>query len=80
MSQETREKIPSSGITVRQMLEQETNDELILDLIKMVLLEDKFNLNNLDTPMKGLSGDERMRLSIIYSLWNFYKKVNRYLF
>jgi ATPase subunit of ABC transporter with duplicated ATPase domains len=73
MSQETREKIPSSGITVRQMLEGETDDELILDLIKMVLLEDKFNSNNLDTPMKGLSGGERMRLSILYTLWNFNK-------
>ena len=73
MRQETREKIPSSGITVRQMLEGEADDKLILDLIKMVLLEDKFNWNNLDTPMEGLSGGERMRLSILYTLWNFNK-------
>ena len=55
------------------MLEGETDNVLILNLIEMVLLQDKFNLNKLDTPMKGLSGGEKMRLSILYTLWNFKK-------
>ena len=73
MNQETREKIPSSGITLRQMLEGELDNILILNLIEIVLLGDKFNFYNLDVPIKGLSGGERMRLSILYTLWNFDK-------
>ena len=71
MNQQTRETIPSSGLTIRQMLEDEQNNQKIMNLVNIVLLEDKFNINNLDETMDSLSGGERMRLSILYTLWDF---------
>lgn len=73
MNQQTRETIPSSGLTIRQMLEDETDSDLILKLVNIVILQDKFNQDNLDLPMEGLSGGERMRLSILYTLWDLAK-------
>jgi energy-coupling factor transporter ATP-binding protein EcfA2 len=74
MNQQTRETIPSSGLTIRQMLEDESDDDLILKLIQMVQLESKFNSDNFDIPMESLSGGERMRLSILYTLWDMNKR------
>lgn len=74
MNQQTRETIPSFGLSLRQMLEDESDDDLIMRLVCIVMLEDKFNLTNLDTPMEGISGGEKMRLSILYTLWNMEKR------
>ena len=70
MNQQTRETIPMSGLSLRQMLEDESNNEKIQKLVEITLLRNKFNPSNYDEPMEGLSGGERMRLSILYTLWN----------
>ena len=74
MNQQTRETISSFGLSLRQMLEDESDDNLIMRLVRIVMLEDKFNLTNLDIPMEGISGGEKMRLSILYTLWNMEKR------
>jgi hypothetical protein len=74
MNQQTRETIPSYGLTIRQMLEDEPDNQKIMNLINIVLLGDKFNIDNLDEAMDSLSGGERMRLSILYTLWDLEKR------
>lgn len=74
MNQQTREAIPSSGLSIRQMLEDETNDKIILDLINVVSLTYIFKADNLDKPMEALSGGEKMRLSLLYTLWELDKR------
>jgi energy-coupling factor transporter ATP-binding protein EcfA2 len=70
MNQQTREAIPSSGLSLRQMLENELNDDFICHLINIVKLNHIFNKENIDEPMKCLSGGETMRLSLLYTLWD----------
>ena len=74
MNQQLRDTIPSSGLTIRRMLDNEPDDLKIMKLIKIVSLVKRFNINNLDLPIEGLSGGELMRLSILYTLWNLDKK------
>jgi ABC-type Mn2+/Zn2+ transport system ATPase subunit len=74
MNQQTREAIPSGGISLRKMLENEQNDDFICHLINIVKLNHIFNKENIDEPMKGLSGGEIMRLSLLYTLWNLEDK------
>jgi ABC-type multidrug transport system fused ATPase/permease subunit len=74
MNQQTRETIPSYGLTIRQMLEDEPDNYKIMYLVNIVLLDDKFNIDNLDEAMDSLSGGERMRLSILYTLWDLEKR------
>lgn len=69
MNQQTREAIPSNGLSLREMLEGETNNELICHLISIVKLETVFNKDKIDQPMNSLSGGEKMRLSLLYSIW-----------
>ncbi len=70
MNQQTRETIPACGLSLRQMLEDESDNEKIQKLVEITLLQNKFNYSNYDEPMEGLSGGERMRLSILYTLWD----------
>lgn len=69
MNQQTREAIPSNGLSLREMLEGETNNELICHLISIVKLDTVFNKDKIDQPMNSLSGGEKMRLSLLYSIW-----------
>jgi ABC-type transport system involved in cytochrome bd biosynthesis fused ATPase/permease subunit len=69
MNQQTREAIPSSGLSLRNMLENELNDDFICHLVNILKLDNIFNKENIDEPMKGLSGGEKMRLSLLYTLW-----------
>lgn len=69
MNQQTREAIPANGLSLREMLEGETDEDFICYLIKIVKLETVFNKEKIDKPMNSLSGGEKMRLSLLYSLW-----------
>lgn len=72
MNQQTRETIPNFGITIRQILENEMDDKLINYLLNIVELNNKFT--NYDEPINNLSGGEKMRLSILYTIWNLEKQ------
>lgn len=74
LNQQTREAIPSKDLTLRAMLDNESNDELIEELVDIVMLNEKFNSLGFDSPMEDLSGGEKMRLSIVYTLWNMKKR------
>lgn len=80
MNQQTRETIPSQGLTLRQMLESESNNELIIKLVGIVELKTKFpKPESFDIPMDSLSGGERMRLSILYTIWDMEKRSKQIL-
>jgi putative ABC transport system ATP-binding protein len=79
LNQQTREKIPSKGLSLRSMLEHETNEELVWELIRIVELEDKFEKLGLDKPMEDLSGGEKMSLSILYTIWDMRKREKQVL-
>lgn len=68
MNQHIRETIPSNGITLRTLLENENNDHLIKTLLKVVILDDKFNNQNYDNFIQDLSGGEKMKLSLLFTL------------
>jgi len=74
MNQETRESIPSAGISIRQLLENEDDDSYIFELINLVELNYLFNKDDLDKILKNLSGGEKMRLSLLYTLWERKKR------
>jgi ABC-type multidrug transport system ATPase subunit len=76
LDQNMRETIPSNGLTLREMLGNEPNTELILDLIKVVRLDDKIpSKSDIDVKMKGFSGGQRMKLSLIFTLLEVINKV-----
>ena len=69
MNQQTRESIPSTGISLRDLLENETDNILIRDLLKVVMLDIKFcDKSSYDIKITELSGGEKMRLSLIFTL------------
>jgi ABC-type transport system involved in cytochrome bd biosynthesis fused ATPase/permease subunit len=72
LNQQTRETIPSRGLTLRVMLEGEKDDDLIRTLVKIVKLDTMFS--TFDEQMEDLSGGEKMRLSILYTLWDMKKR------
>lgn len=74
LDQQTRETIPSRGLKLRAMLEYEQDDDLIHELLEIVMLDDKFSVLGFDNPMEDLSGGEKMRLSILYTLWDMRKR------
>lgn len=79
MSQMVRSQIPS-GLTLREILKGETNNELIFKLIEVVGLGDKFSsLTSIDKPIEGFSGGQLMLLSLIFFLWSFIKDKQRIL-
>ena len=74
LDQQTRENIPSRGLSLRRMLEDETDDSAIWKYIRIVKLEDKFDSLGLNEPMENLSGGEKMRLSLLYTIWDLIKR------
>lgn len=79
MSQMIRNKIPS-GLSLREILEKESDDNLIFKLINVVGLQYKFaNSFDFDIPIEGFSGGQLMLLSLIYFLWKFIKDKQKIL-
>ena len=75
MNQQTRESIPSTGLSLRDLLEGETDNTLIGDLLKVVMLDMKFSdKSSYDIKISGLSGGEKMRLSLVFTLLETIKK------
>jgi ABC-type multidrug transport system fused ATPase/permease subunit len=67
--QKIREAIPNSGISLRSLLRDEADDRMIADLVALTRLTYKFpTADSYDTPIEYLSGGEKMRLAIIYTL------------
>jgi len=69
-NQQTREWLPSSVISLRKMLSDECDTNLIRELVDVAGLRSKFpSPASYDEEMENFSGGERMRLAIIYTLW-----------
>lgn len=69
-NQQTREILPTSGVSLRKMLSGEWDQFLIGVLVKVAQLEQKFpDKESYDVPLENLSGGEKMRLAIVYTLW-----------
>lgn len=79
MNQQTREVMPSNDVSLRELLDGEQNDDLIVELVSVVLMTHKFQTHSdFDVKMNALSGGEKMRLSLIYALheyWTRHKNV-----
>lgn len=74
MNQQTREGIPTTGITLRQLLDGESNEKMIAELVKVAMVEHQFRESaDYDRKLDELSGGERMRISIAYTLWQAQK-------
>ena len=75
MNQQTREAIPSTGLSLRDLLEGESDNILIENLLRVVMLTDKFpNDISYNIKITGLSGGEKMRLSLVFTLLETIKK------
>ena len=69
-NQQTREYLPTSGVSLLQMLSNEWDLFLIEKLIFVAQLKQKFpDKESYDVPLENLSGGEKMRLAIVYTLW-----------
>ena len=70
MNQQTREGIPTTGITLRKLLDDETDNEKMMKLSQIAQLGHQFKeSSDFDRPLDGLSGGEKMRVGIAFSLW-----------
>lgn len=69
LSQNARESIPTHGLTLRELLGNEKDTELIEYAARLV----DFNSKDFDEELKDLSGGEKMKVSIMYSIVNFRK-------
>lgn len=80
MNQQTREAIPSTGLSLRDLLEGESDNILIENLLRVVMLTNKFpNYISYDIKITGLSGGEKMRLSLVFTLLETIKKKKQIL-
>lgn len=80
MNQQTREAIPCNGLSLRDLLEGESDNLLIESLLQLVMLENRFpNIASYDIKVTGLSGGERMRLSLVFTLLETIKKKKQIL-
>ena len=75
MNQDMRESIPNTGLTLRELLEGETDGDLIMELIRVVRLDDKIrHSDDIDIKMQGFSGGQKMKLSIVFTIWEVIKQ------
>jgi ABC-type transport system involved in cytochrome bd biosynthesis fused ATPase/permease subunit len=78
LDQNMRETIPSNGLTLRETLGNISETELIWELIQVVKLEDKIiSLEDIDEKMKGFSGGQRMKVSLIFVLLELILKAKK---
>jgi ABC-type multidrug transport system ATPase subunit len=69
LNQNMRETIPTNGLSLREMLENESDTDLIMELIRVVKLDDKIILNSdINEKMQGYSGGQRMKTSLVFTL------------
>ena len=70
MNQDMRESIPNTGLSLRELLEGENDTNFIMDLVKVVQLDDKIKISDdIDIKIQGYSGGQKMKLSIIFTIW-----------
>ena len=75
-----RESIPSYGISLRDLLDGETDNELIIDLVNTVELSSKIsNIYDIDNMMKDYSDGEKIKLSLVFTLWQVIRQNKRLL-
>jgi ABC-type nitrate/sulfonate/bicarbonate transport system ATPase subunit len=75
LDQNMRETIPNYGLSLREMLFNEPDTELIFKLVQVVKLDDKIkNKKDIDVMMKGFSGGQRMKTSLIFTLLEVIKQ------
>ena len=67
-------------MSLRDLLEGESDNLLIESLLQLVMLENRFpNIASYDIKVTGLSGGERMRLSLVFTLLETIKKKKQIL-
>ena len=80
LNQQTREKLPNNRISLRYLLDENNNNDLIGELINIVELSYKFpSIESYDEDINELSGGEKMRISIIITLFNVIVKKKQIL-
>ena len=67
--QSIRDKLLIGEYTVRDIMMGESDDTIIADLLRLVELSDRIPSSSYDEYMTGLSGGERMRLSLANRLY-----------
>ena len=78
LDQNMRETIPSNGLTLRETLGNISETELIWELIQVVKLDEKIkSLEDIDEKMKGFSGGQRMKVSLIFALLELILKAKK---
>lgn len=72
MSQHLRTKLTTLEISVRNLLDNEQDNALIMELVKVVGLDFRIkNENDIDIKLKGLSGGQQMLLALLYVVHQF---------
>ena len=80
LNQQTREKLPNNRISLRFLLDDNDDNELISELVNVVELRQKFpSIESYDEDINELSGGEKMRVSIIITLLNVIVKKKQIL-
>lgn len=70
MNQQVRDGIPTNGITLRKLLDGEADDQMLKKITEIAMIEHHFATStDYDRPLDGLSGGEKMRICIAFSLW-----------
>jgi ABC-type nitrate/sulfonate/bicarbonate transport system ATPase subunit len=69
LDQHMRSSIPNSKLTLRRLLDEEKDNALLMMLVLVVKLDDKIKLiADLDAPMEGYSGGQKMKVSLLFTL------------
>lgn len=80
LNQMMRESIPGYGMSLRDLLDGENDNELILDLVNVVELNSKISsVVEIESMMKGYSGGEKMKLSLVFTLWQVIRQNKKML-
>jgi energy-coupling factor transporter ATP-binding protein EcfA2 len=69
LDQHMRSSIPNARLTLRRLLNNNQDNDLLMLLVSVVRLEDKIKwITDLDAPMEGYSGGQKMKVSLLFTL------------
>jgi ABC-type Mn2+/Zn2+ transport system ATPase subunit len=74
LDQHMRSSIPSSKLELRRLIDGNTNNMLIMLLISIVQLDKISIISDIDEPMNGYSGGQKMKVALLFTLLEVIKE------
>jgi ABC-type nitrate/sulfonate/bicarbonate transport system ATPase subunit len=74
LDQHMRSSIPSSKLELRRLLDGNIDNELIMLLISVVQLDKIAAISDIDEPMNGYSGGQKMKVALLFTLLEVIKE------